>query len=326
MLECMCWESLGFHWHKQLSEPHTVTLEENKTDDTNTPHASAGSGDPWQENAANTAPSDEKKRNGHFWNGLHWGMKFVVIGWVLNAVVSVKLYDYLVKKYPGAVGGFTQKSQAFFDRLGKAAGSENWADATKKKFSTLGKDFTDVVGTGIGGFLIVPLIAAYNHFEDKLQNVFASKEEKEKFAEHQAEHPKEKESVSHWTVARVLGFSSAVGLYMAIKYMAGEKFAKVNEKAVEWARKATWIPKFLRPSEKEVEYYLAEQIAAVTSTVVLAASKDKLDRAFPVHSETSTPTKHSARIGQKKNTESHAQTIEEQRKQQELQTEMEYAR
>ena len=311
-----------------MLEPKTVTLkEENKTDQTTTSTA-VEANDPWKNTEQETTAEKKPSSGNGLWNAFHWGMKFVAIGWVLNAVVSVKLYDKLVNKYPDFVEKFTTKSQSIFDSLGKMAGSEKWSEKTLKKFSTLGKDFTDVIGTSLGGFLMVPLMAMYNHSQEKIQNLFGSKEEKEKFAKEQAEHPKEKESISHWTMARVLGVTSAVTLYMAIKYFAGDKYTKLNEKAVNWARKASWIPKFLRPSDKEVEYYLAEQVAAISSTAVLGVSKKYLDDVFP-------PVKHAEdheitapRIADtiKKRDVSHTNAISDQRKQVEMQTEMEYAR
>jgi hypothetical protein len=240
-------------------------------------------------------PEKMQPKKSTFWKAMHWAVNFVAIGWVINAIVSVKLYDKIVKSAPELVKSFSEKSQTTFDAIGKAAGSQNWSQATLKKFSTLGKDFTDVIGTSLGGFLMVPLMGIYTSFQGKIEDAFSGKKyDKENHP------PKHKESWSHWAFARIIGVASAVSLYMAIKYFAGKKFANINDSAVKWARNAKWIPEFLRPSEKEVEYYLAEQIAAVSSTAVLAFSKDKLDQHFPPDLVISESTAHRDRVAQSK--------------------------
>jgi hypothetical protein len=209
----------------------------------------------------------------------HWVVNYIGIGWVLNAILSVEIYNWLKKN--------TQVEQKTTDGLAKAV------TATVKMFKqqspeaiqltkAMSGSFMYVALLGIGGFAVLPLQKLYGAYRHKLAHYgLLAKDYLSGHKPHTDGPPPkapaaERESLPHWFVGKLVGFTSACTAYLLLEY----KYPHIQPAVTRGITKQlqrVWSS----VRETQVEHYFVEQYAAVISVGMLATVKPLLDKFFP---------------------------------------------
>jgi len=112
----------------------------------------------------NLLPAEPAKQHGVA-RAVHWAVNFIGIGWVLNAVLSVEVFNaaknYLSKNNPE----FIRKSVQVTEQLFASVARTLKLNPSAAGLTGASKDFLEIVALGTGGFLVLPLQKLYaaNH-------------------------------------------------------------------------------------------------------------------------------------------------------------------
>ncbi len=195
----------------------------------------------------------------------HWTMAYVVIGWVLNAFVSIHLYDWVGKRLESADRSDPNSKAARF--LGFMRDLDNPGHIPANRIWHAAKQ---VLALGAGGFLMLPLQDVYVKCETKISNVFRRLLGKELLDEPKVE---DRTNGARWLAARVLSLFTGAGGAVLIKH-------GFDGAGYKWLSKIGKSRAFSFVEESRKDSYLTEQLAAGSATITLWAAKTGLDKIF----------------------------------------------